>query len=537
MENIKSKIIPNYLKNDIDEIMEQQLFNANRYYAESNPEISNLMQQELLDGPEEFLQKLKDRWLWHNTYYEELLEPSYQNLVKENHLELSPSEIDDLIKVYSISCLVDEATLIMSGVIKKYLDHVCKNINVISENISPADAYLMLITPPVETFFAQYQIDHLYYIYLLKTNDSSSYKFKQHLKEKYHANDEIIFNSRFNKKFSNSLNMSAKEILNKIKGYAISESYKVQHYYFTLEHSERKAIRDIIIYDNLDEKLIASNLIGISGFLLRKNILEHLNESGILKNKGYIYEFSNNIIIQSLERLKEEREKKMDKNVKPYKQRGDTCAIVCMLMALEYYKIIEKANWYDEKRFYKLYGSKYMDGTPFSALAYHLSKNGLDTSLYHSEEDLFDNSNDALKENDFKFAMEEYKQNLDRAVAKGTKVFNSVNINVDLLKEKLRDGNLVILAGEIKGYYHAVLLTGYEGNNFFVCDPLFKNKQVRTFNEIEEFMSTSIGKWFVCVNDKTKEKKKLINELDNFEIESKEYMKKKQGRSIRYEKR
>ena len=167
MENIKSKIIPNYLKNDIDEIMEQQLFNANRYYAESNPEISNLMQQELLDGPEEFLQKLKDRWLWHNTYYEELLEPSYQNLVKENHLELSPSEIDDLIKVYSISCLVDEATLIMSGVIKKYLDHVCKNINVISENISPADAYLMLITPPVETFFALYQIDHLFYIYLL----------------------------------------------------------------------------------------------------------------------------------------------------------------------------------------------------------------------------------------------------------------------------------------------------------------------------------------------------------------------------------
>ena len=30
----------------------------------------------------------------------------------------------------------------------------------------------------------------------------------------------------------------------------------------------------------------------------------------------------------------------MDKNVKPYKQKGDTCAIVCMLMVLEYYKKI-----------------------------------------------------------------------------------------------------------------------------------------------------------------------------------------------------
>ena len=40
MENIKSKIIPDELKINIDEIMEKQLFNANRYYAESNPFIS-----------------------------------------------------------------------------------------------------------------------------------------------------------------------------------------------------------------------------------------------------------------------------------------------------------------------------------------------------------------------------------------------------------------------------------------------------------------------------------------------------------------
>ena len=62
MENIKSKIIPENLKMNIDEIMEQQLFNANRYYAESNPEISNLMQKELYQRPEEFLHRLKTRW-------------------------------------------------------------------------------------------------------------------------------------------------------------------------------------------------------------------------------------------------------------------------------------------------------------------------------------------------------------------------------------------------------------------------------------------------------------------------------------------
>ena len=39
----------------------------------------------------------------------------------------------------------------------------------------------MLITPPVETFFAQYQIDHLYYIYLLKFDNSKSDEFKKYL--------------------------------------------------------------------------------------------------------------------------------------------------------------------------------------------------------------------------------------------------------------------------------------------------------------------------------------------------------------------
>lgn len=78
--------------------------------------------------------------------------------------------------------------------------------------------------------------------------------------------------SRLLKKFSHNLQMSEREILEDIRHYKMPESYKTQHFYFTLEHSDRKAIRDIIIYDNLDEKLIASNLIGISGFLFRRKV-------------------------------------------------------------------------------------------------------------------------------------------------------------------------------------------------------------------------------------------------------------------------
>lgn len=214
MENIKSKIIPENLKINIDEIMEQQLFNANRYYAEFNPEISNLMQKELHQRPEEFLHRLKTRWNWHNSYYELLLEPAFEKIVKEDSMELSPKEIDDIIKIYSTSCLVDEATLVMSGAIKKYLDYNCQCINVSDENISLNNANVMLITPPIETFFAQYQIDHLFYIYLLKTKDADIYKFKEYLLKKYHAGDEKKFLCLgLQKKFSHNLQMTEREIL------------------------------------------------------------------------------------------------------------------------------------------------------------------------------------------------------------------------------------------------------------------------------------------------------------------------------------
>lgn len=192
----------------------------------------------------------------------------------------------------------------------------------------------------------------------------------------------------------------------------------------------------------------------------------------------------------------------MVKDVRPYKQRWNTCAIVCMLMVLEYYKVIERANWYDERRLYKIYGSKYMSGTPFSALAFHMAKNGLNTFIYHESENLFENNCNALSKNDFECALEEYKEFLNYAENNGTKILNGILISIDLLKEKLQEDNLVILAGEISGVYHAILLVGYDNNSFVVCDPMYKTKQIRTFEEIENFMNTSIGKWFIAVNNK-----------------------------------
>lgn len=192
----------------------------------------------------------------------------------------------------------------------------------------------------------------------------------------------------------------------------------------------------------------------------------------------------------------------MEKNIKHYKQRGNTCAICCMLMVLNYYNVIDKINWYDERRLYRIYKSKYIDGVPFSAILYHLSKNNLSLSIYHSENNLFKNNN-FFNDEMFNLLLNEYNDFLDNAIKCGAKVYKGVNINIELLKEKLSDNNLIILAGQMDNIYHSILLSECVDNGFIVHDPLNKYKKLMSYNEIDRYMSTNIGKWFIVVNDKS----------------------------------
>ncbi len=192
----------------------------------------------------------------------------------------------------------------------------------------------------------------------------------------------------------------------------------------------------------------------------------------------------------------------MEKNIKHYKQSGNTCAICCMLMVLNYYNVIDRINWYDERRLYRIYKSKYIDGVPFSAILYHLSKNNLSLSIYHSENNLFKN-NDTFNDEMFDLLINEYSEFLGNAIKCGAKVYKGVNVNIELLKEKLSKNNLIILAGKMDNIYHSILLSEYVNNGFIVHNPLDKDKKIMSYNEIDNYMSTNIGKWFIVVNDKS----------------------------------
>ena len=193
----------------------------------------------------------------------------------------------------------------------------------------------------------------------------------------------------------------------------------------------------------------------------------------------------------------------MGKDIKHYNQNGNTCAICCMLMILSYYNVIDKINWYDERRLYRIYKSKYIDGVPFSAILYHLTKNNLDVSIYHSENSLFKNNN-VFNDEMFDLLLNEYNEFLNNAIKYSAKVYKEVNINIKLLKEKLNENNLIILAGMVDNIYHSILLSECVDNGFIVHDPLNKDKKIMTYNEINNYMITNIGKWFIVVNGKSK---------------------------------
>ena len=89
----KSIIIPSSWKKDIDNIVEQELVGANRYFAEANPNLSKIVESRSLMSPQEFFRTLFTRWEWHHTFYEDILETALPLLMEPDVFSLTPRQI------------------------------------------------------------------------------------------------------------------------------------------------------------------------------------------------------------------------------------------------------------------------------------------------------------------------------------------------------------------------------------------------------------------------------------------------------------
>lgn len=187
----------------------------------------------------------------------------------------------------------------------------------------------------------------------------------------------------------------------------------------------------------------------------------------------------------------------MIKDVKPYKQKGLTSVVSCMLMILSYYKKCN-ANWFNERKYYSLYKSYYYDGTPASAMAWHFRKNDLETIMFHSEKNYFKRPS-YLKEKEFKKLLDEYKLFLNGAKKIGCEVETEVNIDCEFLRNKLNDDYIILLSGTSGKYLHSVVVCGYEDDSFIICDPLYKRRKSKSIDEMNAFMNNEYGISCICV--------------------------------------
>lgn len=501
--NFKARIVPAEWKDNLDTRLTEDLLNANRYFAHANPAISRLVEREASRSPEDFYTVLRARWAWHHEFYEEGLEPVLDQVIETSHFALSPSQIDAIATLYRVGSLIDQATLPVSAATKKHLDYW---IGQESKSMTEAEK-LMLLSPPVESFWVKYRKDHLDYVLALREGHSDVDDMKRRLINTYHASDEKIFEGRF-QKFAIYFGWELEEIRSQIGKMTQDPNYWVEHFYSTIERPRSKAIRNIIVFDNGEEYRILMSLMGISGYVLRKRVLQYLDETKILKNSGKIYEFDDEVVLQGLARLKDYRGILLHKDVKPYRQTGPTCGAVSLMMALHQFGLCpldRETEWAIHRRS----KSETVEGNHFSGLAEIASALGLEAILIHSEKGMFKNDG-MFTDEVYRTLMDEYACFLDAASASGAQSMNGVNINIELLRKYLADDYLVILGGHVGPFLHAILLVGYNDQGLVLRDPLNPSSQTYREHYVNSYMKTPIGSWALAIR---KDRKGLVNVL------------------------
>ena len=194
----------------------------------------------------------------------------------------------------------------------------------------------------------------------------------------------------------------------------------------------------------------------------------------------------------------------MRKKIRFYKQHSiETCGPACMLMLLDLYGKIEYPTPKQEMKLYSLYRSKVFKGVNGAAIANCLSRNGLDVRIVHSSQQLMDNRGDYFPEPLFSELLSEYRSEAEKCCGK-VGVMTGVEITCHTLRQELNAGCQIILETVIPGdedgihdrVLHWILVYGYEGDLFHVCDPM-SSKIKLTEEELETYMDTPIGK--ICV--------------------------------------
>lgn len=200
----------------------------------------------------------------------------------------------------------------------------------------------------------------------------------------------------------------------------------------------------------------------------------------------------------------------MREKIRFYKQHTmETCGPACMLMLLDFYGKVKYPTTKQEAKLYSLYRSRAFKGMSGAAIANCLSKNNLEIALLHSSPLMMDNRDGYFPEELYEALLEEYRASAEKC-ADRIQVATGAVITCAILRQILDTGRQIILQcivpGDADGMHdhvlHWIVVYGYEGDEFLVCDPLSSKIRI-TREALENYMDTPIGRICVVTGEKT----------------------------------
>ena len=200
----------------------------------------------------------------------------------------------------------------------------------------------------------------------------------------------------------------------------------------------------------------------------------------------------------------------MRKKIRFFKQHTlETCGAACMLMLLDYYGKVEYPTAKMEMKLYSLYRSRAFKGMNGGEAARCLARNGLSVHLMHSSAAMMENRDGYFPEELYRALFSEYREAVEKC-ADSVRFTTCAVLNCETLKQELDAGRQVmvqcIVPGDADGMHdhvlHWVVVHGYDGDAFLVCDPL--SSKIRISAEaMEVYMDSPIGRIWVCVGAPT----------------------------------
>lgn len=487
--NAKSYLIPEEWKADIDQRMVVDYMAANRYFAENNPDLQQEIERILEQSPSDYYESLVQTWRSHHEFFETYLEPIVVSLRDYEADELSPSIIDLITEAYCTSVEVDNVTLAHSAAIKKFVE---KHGRALAEKYGEDFDDFVAQYLSTSTYFSYYTAKNL----VVSLDDNASAEDMRMLAQEFHGNDPVIMGHRLN---------------DLQKRYRHTIPARIRSAYQQEDHEPTKpghisdedwiqiiALRNCVRFDNIEEYMIATNLEGASGYVLRKLIAAYLVGTGIIDSRDGIYDYDDSEIIKGLDTLKK-RNESFSFRIKPKVQYGITCSAACATM-VEARLREATPNDTVERVYASASNSAFIPGQHYSHLAAEMISRGIDVTLVHSLQDKFKVG--SLGQELFKQLRAEYDTGLERFAELGGEEESGVDMSASLLRSILMEGKPIILAGQsIAGdYYHSVLLMGLSDDGYQVVDPLIGRPAIWTEQQVMQFSDTDIGRWMIIVN-------------------------------------